>query len=377
MINFSVLIVDGDAGDSSADPIGGEGHGNQSTADELETPLLIHCIVATYITFSVLIALLNTLNITAILTCPELKTVTNMFVLSLSCADLLLSPTLIFVNFLPHTPKCLGVIGARVSATILLSVMYTSSGASLFSILAIAIDRYCAVIHPYNYRQLMTPKRATLAILAIWLYCTLFTSTLIAYYIAQTPPSIFVTLSLLSVILPFPVYLGAIVSQITVVLTISVALYIKIFIAIRRRHEASLTLRGRNPQTETVESRRITHTMALVLGALIISWTPYTILSVTVTQAAISRHNWLVYIAMAAILLLYSNSFMNPIIYASRCLAFRRAYWTMVCYACSMIAKRYSRQKSPDISGISMVKSTKTTVSVDGNHIGPCPPTEL
>ena len=338
-----------------------------STSNFSTMPILMHGVVGTYITFSILIAILNTCTISAILTCSELKTVTNLFVLSLSSADLILAPTLIFVNLLPEVPECFGVIGARVIATILLSVMFTSSGTSLFSILAIAVDRYFAVIYPYRYKQLMTPRRASIVIVFIWLYCLTFTSSLISYYISQTEERIFIKLSLLSVILPFPVYIGAIVSQIAICLITSVALYVRIFVAIRKRHQASLSLRGRNPQTETIESRRITQTMALVLGALIISWTPYTVLSVTVTQDFIQQHNWFTYVAMATILLLYANSFMNPIIYAARSTAFRHAYWNMLCYICKIFTHNKNGKKPNGIPSPTISNSVKMYDPVETN----------
>lgn len=327
-------------------------------------PLLMHIIVAVYIVFGVLIAFFNTVTIAAIIKCPELKTVTNMFVLSLACADLLLSPTLLFVHFLPHTLELFGAPLTRILATSLLSLMFTSSGTSLLSILAIAVDRYFAVIYPYNYKQIMTPRRATFVIAIIWLYVTVFMTSLTAYYIWRTHPLIFVQLSMISVIIPFPVYLGAIVSQILISIVAGVALYAKIYIAIRKRHQASLCLRGRNPQTETVESRRITHTMALVLGALIISWAPYAIISVAATHEFIMRHNWMTYMWTFFTLLLYSNSFMNPVIYAARSMAFRRAYWRMLCCTCAPISGSPIYRTVDTPTSVS-IKSTKESIATE------------
>ena len=301
-----------------------------------QIPLLTQVFIGFYIFFGILIGLLNTLTIVAIAKSPELRTVTNMFVLSLSCADLLLSPTLIFINFLANIGEILGELGTRVIFTIFLSLMFMSSGTSLLSILAIAADRYFAVLHPYNYRQIVTKIRVKIAIIGIWVYCTIFMFSLVAYYIAQTPAQTFQRLSLLSVILPRPVYLGAVVSQIVICIIASVAIYVRIFFALRARHQKAASLRGKNPNVESAESRRTTTTMALVLGALIISWMPYAILSILGTENIFIKYNWFIMIDTTAILLLYANSFMNPIIYAARSHAFRQAYLRMMCCTCGV-----------------------------------------
>ena len=345
-------------------------------AGNYETPILVHIFISVYVIFGIIIAVFNTFTIVAIVKCPELKTVTNMFVLSLSCADLILSPTLIFIHFLQDVALTLGLSWARVLAFCLLSLMFTSSGTSLLSILAIAVDRYIAVIHPYSYKQIMTHRRAIVVIVIIWLYVTSFMTSLIAYFLWKTHSSNFLHVSMISYIIPFPVYAGAVVSQILICIIASVALYVKIFVAIRRRHQASLSLRGRNPQTETRESRRITNTMAMVLGALIISWIPYALYSIVVTDNFIRRHNWIIYVSMFSILLLYANSFMNPIIYAARSNAFRRAYWKMMCCSCvnNPGSPEYFHVDTPTTVS---VKSTKESITEAPTQNGRSDTTEI
>ena len=314
---------------------------------DLRIPVVTLVIIAVYIFFGILIGFLNSLTIVAIARRPELKNVTNMFVLSLCCADLLLSPTLIFINFLPTIGRLVGTMWARVIYSLFLSMMFTSSGTSLLSILAIAVDRYFAVLHPYSYRQIVTPTRATFVIVAIWVYCTVLMFSLVAYYISLARPEVFLTLTLLSVILPLPVYLGAVVSQIVICLVASVALYIRIFFALRTLHQKSASLRSRTSgQHDSTESRRTTTTMALVLGGLILSWLPYALVSILTTVDVLEQYNWYIYVSVAAILLLYSNSFMNPIIYAARSAAYRQAYWKVLCCCAGSTGSPVTASKS-------------------------------
>ena len=343
-------------------------YGNVSLADD-QKPLLMQALIGIYIVFGFVIGLANILTIIAIVRCPELKTITNMFVLSLSCADLLLSPTLIMIHFLEETSHVVGIKGARVIGSLLLSLMCTSSATSILSILAIAVDRYFAVLHPYNYRHIMTRPRATLVIAAVWLYCSIFMFSLVAYYVGHTSSRVLLKLPLLSVIVPTPVYMGAIVSQIVICIIASVALYVRIFLAIRRRHKMSAALRGRNPNLETVESRRITQTMALVLGALIASWMPYAVVSIVTTERLLHKYHWFTYVDTVAILLLYANSFMNPVIYAARSASFRRAYWRMVCCSCGVMYGSPMAFRGLDTPTSGSTKSAKETLTFEINNV--------
>ena len=48
--------------------------------------------------------------------------------------------------------------------------LYMSSGLSLLSLLIIAVDRFIAVVYAVRYRQIVTQRRAWIAVAIIWLY---------------------------------------------------------------------------------------------------------------------------------------------------------------------------------------------------------------
>lgn len=97
------------------------------------------------------------------------RNVTNLFIGSLSSADCLVAVLTLpmYVAFYFD--------GERLARNKFLclskySSVVCSMSASLTSLVAIAVDRYIAIIHPLKYTVLMTRKRAFWIIFFLWLY---------------------------------------------------------------------------------------------------------------------------------------------------------------------------------------------------------------
>ena len=98
-----------------------------------------------------------------------LKTVTNYYVISLAIADLLVGiigiPCAIAtsVGLPPNFQGCLFMNS-------LLLLLCTSS---IFSLVAVTVDRYWAIIHPLSYPAMMTSRRALVVIALSWVLASI------------------------------------------------------------------------------------------------------------------------------------------------------------------------------------------------------------
>ncbi|XP_071389266.1 adenosine receptor A1-like [Centroberyx affinis] len=122
-----------------------------------------------YIAAEFLIALLaitgNLLVCLAVSRNRKLRTVTNYFLVSLAVADILVGllaiPCAVMTNLgcpLYNLPLCL----------VLVSVLMVLTQSSILSLLAVAAERYVAILLPFQYQRIMSPRNARLALLLTW-----------------------------------------------------------------------------------------------------------------------------------------------------------------------------------------------------------------
>ncbi|KAK0140797.1 Adenosine receptor A2b [Merluccius polli] len=122
-----------------------------------------------YIAAEMLIALMavigNLLVFLAVRRNRRLRTVTNYFLVSLSVADILVGLVAIPCAVLtdlgqPHNdlPLCL----------VLLSILMVLTQSSILSLLAVAVERYMAILRPFQYQRVMNPRNARLALVLTW-----------------------------------------------------------------------------------------------------------------------------------------------------------------------------------------------------------------
>ncbi|XP_026158075.2 adenosine receptor A1-like [Mastacembelus armatus] len=122
-----------------------------------------------YITIELIIAVLaitgNFLVCLAVTHNKKLRTVTNYFLVSLAVADILVGLVAIPCAVLTdlgqprhNLPLCL----------VLLSILMVLTQSSILSLLAVAAERYMAILLPFQYQRVMSPRNAKLALLITW-----------------------------------------------------------------------------------------------------------------------------------------------------------------------------------------------------------------
>lgn len=135
----------------------------------------------------VAIVLGNVLTILAIAWARRLRNVvSNYFILNLAVSDLMVGVTLpyhlaFYVDDTLHRNK---------SVCISRFVMFSlACGGSMYNLIAIAIDRYVAIVYPLSYNAYATKRRVLLIIVVAWI-CTMGVSSIPIYWNCFDPAQI-------------------------------------------------------------------------------------------------------------------------------------------------------------------------------------------
>ncbi|XP_036818735.1 collagen alpha-1(I) chain-like isoform X2 [Oncorhynchus mykiss] len=143
-----------------------------------------------YIAAELLIALLaiagNFLVCLAVNRNRKLRTVTNYFLVSLSVADIFVGVLAIPCAVLTdlgeprhNLPLCL----------LLLSVLIVLTQSSILSLLAVAAERYVAILLPLQYQRIVSPRNARLALILTWCLALFSGSIPLMGWHESLPPS--------------------------------------------------------------------------------------------------------------------------------------------------------------------------------------------
>ncbi|XP_051971819.1 trace amine-associated receptor 13c-like [Xyrauchen texanus] len=256
---------------------------------------------------------LNLLVIISISHFKKLHTPTNMLILSLAVADLLVGLIVIPIEGIKLIETCWFFGDTYCGLFVTISGLLLS--ASLVHLILIAVDRYVAVCYPLLYPQKITITKTLMSICICWFSCLVYNFAIVfnnRYFdtshrtvcygkcIVMFSPAWSLTDLTLSFIFPCIVI---------------ITLYLRIFYVVHRQVKAINSLvKGRKKVLESSARRKSESKAALTLGNVVtvylLCWIPYYILSVTeqtvISSTTITILTWALYI----------NSGLNPLIYA-------------------------------------------------------------
>nr|XP_055065131.1 trace amine-associated receptor 13c-like [Misgurnus anguillicaudatus] len=264
-----------------------------------------------YVFFSVLsvcTVILNLLVIISISHFKKLHTPTNMLILSLALADLLVGLIVMPLEAIRLIETC-WYFGDSICRLFLI-IMGLLLATSLSNLVFIAVDRYVAVCHPLLYPQKITTTRTIIIICVSW-FCSLF-YTISALTTSQSkytcygecPVSVTFVWKVTDVFLSF-------LFPCTVIIT----LYLRIFyVAHHQVKVINSLMRSGKHLTEGSVRRKSESKAALTLGIImtvyLFCWIPYYSLTLTQNTSMTSA------IAYFMLWMMYINSGLNPLIYA-------------------------------------------------------------
>ena len=253
----------------------------------------------------------NTLVIVAFLLYERIRTVTNYFVVSLACTDLCVAlfSMPVWVAYLLTGP--VWVLGASLSR-IWTMVDILVGTASIMNLMAISFDRVYCIKSPYRYSLWMTRKKVTFIISCVWFYSLGIAVTSFFIY----PEPIF---NLIAMVMCFCVPLLVIITAYAIVL--------KVALHQTKQINANTPAQCPRRQNSFWKEVKAAKTLAVVVGAFVISWLPFVVINIIYSLCEPQRCP----VAKAEVILVtkwmhYGNSLLNPIIYTVMNRDFREAF---------------------------------------------------
>ncbi|XP_003255955.1 mu-type opioid receptor isoform X1 [Nomascus leucogenys] len=250
----------------------------------------------------------------------KMKTATNIYIFNLALADALATSTLPFqsVNYLMGTWP-FGTILCK----IVISIDYYNMFTSIFTLCTMSVDRYIAVCHPVKALDFRTPRNAKIINVCNWILSSAI--GLPVMFMATTKyrhGSIDCTLTFSHPtwywenLLKICVFIFAFIMPVLII-TVCYGLMILRLKSVRM-------LSGSKEKDRNL--RRITRMVLVVVAVFIVCWTPihiYVIIKalVTIPETTFQTVSWHFCIALG-----YTNSCLNPVLYAFLDENFKRCF---------------------------------------------------
>ncbi|KAF7206108.1 adenosine receptor A2b isoform X1 [Nothobranchius furzeri] len=303
-----------------------------------------------YIVIEVVIAILsisgNVLVCWAVAINSTLKNATYYFLVSLAVADILVGCLAIPFAITISIGIQLDFYGCLFLACFVLVLTQSS----IFSLLAIAIDRYLAVKIPLRYKELMTGKTSREIIAILWILS--FVIGLIPFFgwnlkysscnnssseedntvdykhRGGLPQNCNLECYFESVVdMKYMVYFNFFVC-VLLPLLIMLGIYVKIFTVARKQLrliELKCVGNGDNQNHGLLQKEiRAAKSLSIIVGLFVVCWLPVHILNcLTLFYRELEKPESVMYVA---IILSHANSAVNPIIYAYRIQDFRNTF---------------------------------------------------
>nr|XP_006825502.1 PREDICTED: uncharacterized protein LOC102807643 [Saccoglossus kowalevskii] len=211
------------------------------------------------------------------------------------------------------------------------------SVSSTLTVACISIDRYCAVVHPLDYLNMMTPIRAKYMVSIIWIcpgICSLMPLVGFGEYHYQSQElGCGVNWS---GNLPFSLIVFVVAYAIP--LLVMVYCYYHMVRAARsqaRRIDAMPQVDGQRRRPALIRSERTkaVKILCLVIGFFILCWTPYSLLHLLQIVMVLDKNTIRKYMVLSKYLI-YANSVVDPYIYTLLYRPFRRGLRNLLRQKC-------------------------------------------
>uniref|UniRef100_A0A3Q3JI67 Adenosine receptor A2 n=1 Tax=Monopterus albus TaxID=43700 RepID=A0A3Q3JI67_MONAL len=288
--------------------------------------MLLTCLFLVYIGLELVIACLavvgNILVCWAVCLNSNLQSITNYFVVSLAVADIAVGLLAIPFAITISIGLCTSFYGCLFITCFVLVVTQSS----IFSLLAIAVDRYIAIENPLRYNSLMTGQRAGGIIALCWLLSAgIGLTPVLGWNSSSNSCSEGMTECLFESVISmdYMIYFNFF-GCVLVPLIVMLVIYAHIFKAAQRQLR-QLTSSSKSSYSTLQKELHAAKSLAIIVGLFALCWLPVHIINCVnhLCQDCKRPHIWVLNIA---IILSHANSVLNPIIYAYCIQEFRQTF---------------------------------------------------
>ncbi|XP_070555436.1 somatostatin receptor type 2-like [Ptychodera flava] len=268
-----------------------------------------------------------------------MKSMTNYFIMSLAVADGWTSLLLIFNRYLlsavtvVYPPGFAGVMYCRIWESQLL--FWVGIKCSVFNLVAVTLERYFAIVHPFVYQRKFTVKTAAIMIGATWGISFFSEIQFVFFHDFQTVDGVRVCqFSWPSNSASVIVGVVSFLSTYLIPIIIMFWCYLKIVKSLKNSAEQLTTNNASvvdtGPAATLLRARKkVIRVLLVVMLAFTICWTPNQFLFLFFNFGAPIEYASVYYSFF--VLLAFSNSVINPIIYAFKYKQFRRGFCEVFC----------------------------------------------
>ncbi|ELT99698.1 hypothetical protein CAPTEDRAFT_228931 [Capitella teleta] len=284
----------------------------------------------------------------------------RLYVINVACSDFLMAPgfgvelILSQMGYLCDdrlAPVDIDIQVKRVFLVAMFIFRILSFNVSLFTILFIGIDRMLAVSKPIWYKAKVSSFRIKVLLAINWVVAVTLAVSVMTYYAVYIPDDFVLKVYNFSTTLPPAIYNYLMLSQIYLVaMPGNVITYLITYIKIKQQFTRRSADTANNSDLERI--RRFYRMMLITLCTLAILYLPFMIAFKMFGVGDPEKPPWVfTYIGQPVALILVSNSWINPILYASFNKDYRRAYLKTICCSPRNKVEDAQQMKSIPIQG--------------------------
>ncbi|CAG5896184.1 unnamed protein product [Menidia menidia] len=281
---------------------------------------IIPIITAVYSVVFVVGLLGNCLVMYVIIRYTKMKTATNIYIFNLALADALVTTTMPFqsTDYLLNTWPF-----GEVVCKVFISIDYYNMFTSIFTLTMMSVDRYVAVCHPVKALDFRTPIKAKMINVCIWILSS--AAGIPAFVLGGTQTNSDITECALQFPEPYAywdtmmkicVFVFAFVVPVLII-TVCYSLMVLRLKSVRM-------LSGSREKDRNL--RRITRLVVVVVAVFVVCWTPIHIFILVKALVSVPETTAIMAAYFFCVALGYTNSSLNPVLYAFLDENFKRCF---------------------------------------------------